>query len=158
MEQSKEIVLGYLHSYYPEPTFTIENGSYSEGNYIFQLISKDATLQGKIDIGVRDQTPSKIELFENGIEIEEYYVVSWASALKIMEERFIGYEINQLNGMGYKFEGEEKVKMYYTFEVKKSGSSEVEYYLVKRDTGEIFIGAFDETYPDFVAVPVSPLE
>ena len=89
---------------------------------------------------------------------EEDYVVSWNSSLEIMKGKFPGDEITQLNGMGFKFEGEEKEMMYYTFEVTKPGTAEPDYYLVKRDTAEIFVGVFDEKHPDYKAVPLKPME
>lgn len=107
-------------------------------------------------LGLFDSANSKILAAIELFPTEEFYVTSWASALDILEERFPGYEINQLNGMGFQFEGEEEEKMYYSFKVTKSGSAEAEYYLVERDTGEIFIGAYSEKYPDYEAVPVSP--
>ena len=75
-----------------------------------------------------------------------------------MNKRFPAYEIIMVQGVGYKFDGEDIEKMYYLFEAKKLGTSESEYYLVKRDTGEIFKGEYDKSFPDYPAVPVSLLE
>lgn len=61
MEQSKEYILRYLLSEHPEQTFFFERGTYSEGNYIFRFISKDASLQGKISIGVRSKWPNPLK-------------------------------------------------------------------------------------------------
>ncbi|NLO36550.1 MAG: hypothetical protein GX112_09385 [Clostridiaceae bacterium] len=47
--------------------------------------------------------------------------------------------------------------MYYLFSVSAPGAAEPAYYLVKRDTGEIYTGAYDPKQPDFAAVPVGPL-
>ncbi|SHJ54421.1 DUF5050 domain-containing protein [Parasporobacterium paucivorans] len=97
-------------------------------------------------------------LAEIEVTAVEEYVISNASALEIMKEQFGGYEISQLNGIGFRMEGEAEDKMYYSFEVRSPGSSATEYYLVKRDTGVIYIGEHDEKYPEYTAVPVRPLE
>lgn len=88
----------------------------------------------------------------------ERYVVSRSDALEIMKKRFPGSDIAQRAGMGFKFDGETKEAMYYTFRVRKSGSSTAVFYLVKRDTGEIFVGAYSARYPNWEAVPVSLLK
>lgn len=88
----------------------------------------------------------------------EDYVTSWSQSIRIIEEKFPGYDVVQHNGAGYKFENEDEEKMYYTFEVKKPGATEAEYYLVKRETGEIYIGAYDANYPDYKAVPIRPID
>lgn len=86
---------------------------------------------------------------------EERYVTSWMQARRQIEERFQGYEITDGGGIGFKFEGEREERVYYSFEVKKQGASDSGYYLVSRDTGQIFKGAYSPKYPDLKAVPVS---
>jgi len=93
-------------------------------------------------------TLAKIEISPN----EERYVETTDSSLKIMKERFPGDQI-ELSGRRIT---DSEGKMYYTFEVKKAGSAEVEIYVVKRDTGEIFIGEYDANNPDML-VPGNPL-
>lgn len=92
------------------------------------------------------------------IEPEETdYVVSWASSMEIMAERFPEHEIGQLSGTVHKFPDEEEEHFYYTFEVKEKGASEGSYYLVRRESGEIYIGETKRNSPDQTAVPVKPL-
>lgn len=88
----------------------------------------------------------------------EHYVTSWNQALRIIESRFPGYEIKQLGGVGYRMEDDTEETIYYGFEVKKPGGANVEHYLVKRDTGMVYIGAFDDKLPDYPAVPSKPID
>lgn len=88
----------------------------------------------------------------------ENYVISWTQAFAIIESKFQGYEITQLGGLGYKMADDPEETIYYGFEVKKSGEEKVEHYFVKRDTGEIYVGAFDEKLPDYPAVPIKRID
>ena len=92
---------------------------------------------------------AKIEISPN----EERYVETTDSSLKIMKERFPGYGI-ELSGRRVT---DNEGKMYYTFEVKKAGSADVEIYLVKRDTGEIFLGEYDVNNPEML-IPGKPFD
>lgn len=89
---------------------------------------------------------------------EEYFVESFQSSLDLMKKRFPDAEVTQLNGMGYKFDGEEEEKFYYTFSVLEKGSSEATYYLVQRETGVIYKGFYDENAPESGAVPLEPVD
>lgn len=88
----------------------------------------------------------------------EHYVISWVQSYDIIAKRFPGYDITQLGGVGYKMSDDTEETIYYGFEVKKTGEAKVENYLVKRDTGLIYIGAFDDKLPDYPAVPIKPLD
>ncbi|MBP1920722.1 DUF5050 domain-containing protein [Youngiibacter multivorans] len=88
----------------------------------------------------------------------EHYVTSWSQSYEIIMDRFPGYDITQLGGVGYKMADDTEETIYYGFELKKSGETKVEHYLVKRDTGVIYIGAFDDKMPDYPAVPIKPLD
>jgi lipopolysaccharide export LptBFGC system permease protein LptF len=50
--ESKEIVIEYLQTHYPKETFSINGISYypGEGTYIVNVITKDGTIQGNIDV------------------------------------------------------------------------------------------------------------
>jgi hypothetical protein len=89
---------------------------------------------------------------------EERYVTSWSQSFDIMESRFLGYEVTQLGGVGYKMADDTEETIYYGFEIRKPGEEKVEHYLVKRDTGAIYIGAYDEKMPFYPAVPVKIME
>jgi hypothetical protein len=89
---------------------------------------------------------------------EEYFVESFQSSLDLMKKRFPDVQVTQLNGMGYKFDGEEEEKFYYTFSVLEKGASEATYYLVQRETGVIYKGFYDENAPESGAVPVVPVD
>ena len=88
---------------------------------------------------------------------EENYVVSWASSMEIMADRFPMAEISQLNGVGYKLQDETEEHFYYTFEVKDDPLGEPSYYFVRRDDAVIYTGEVNEENPDYIAVPVRPL-
>lgn len=88
---------------------------------------------------------------------ETRYVTSWGQSMQLMEARFPDREILQKNGMGFLMEGDEEERMFYTFEVRTSDGA-VEHYLVERDTGAIYVGAYDAAYPDYDAVPLRRLE
>ncbi len=146
-------------------SFHLSNDMYRESMIIkpgevkeIQLYYWVSKIEYPAYLGVFDGTDinplAAIEVLPN----DEYYVTDDQSALKIMNERFPAYEITMIQGVGYKFDGEDIEKMYYLFEVKKPGTSESEYYLVKRDTGEIYKGGYDKSFPDYPAVPVSLLE
>lgn len=89
---------------------------------------------------------------------EENYVVSWADSMDIMSERFPEAEISQLNGMGYQLPGETEEHFYYTFEVKDEPLGDPSYYFVRRDDSVIYSGVINEENPDYIAVPVRPLQ
>ncbi len=88
---------------------------------------------------------------------EENYVVSWASSMEIMAERFPSAQISQLSGMGYQLPGEKEEHFYYTFAVNEDLSGDLVYYFVRRDDGMIYTGEISEENPDYIAVPVRPL-
>jgi len=150
-------------------SFHLANDRYMESIMIESGEAKDLQLYYELYYGL-DKTlyPVYLGIFDgintNPLAIfevfpdDEYYVTSYESAVEIMNERFPEYEITMLQGVGHKFEGEDIEKMYYLFETKKKGASETEYFLVKRDTGEIFNGKYDQRFPDYPAVPVSLLE
>ncbi|WP_342429707.1 hypothetical protein [Neobacillus sp. FSL H8-0543] len=50
--ESKEIVTEYLKTHYPEESFQINGIGYypGEGTYIVNVITKDGTIQGNIDV------------------------------------------------------------------------------------------------------------
>lgn len=83
----------------------------------------------------------------------EYFVVSWEKAMERMTELFPDAEINQLNGLGYRFSEAEPEKMYYTFKVKMADSQDYAYCFIERDSGDIYVGGYDAAYPDYEAVP-----
>lgn len=97
-----------------------------------------------------DMTPQEsIEIYPN----EENYVIGFASSQEIMAKRFPETLVNQLQGLGYKLEGEDKESLYFLFEVKENEKSEPDYYLVRSGNGAIYVGAYNESYPDYPAVP-----
>lgn len=86
----------------------------------------------------------------------EYYVTSQKLATRMMEEKFPGRVIVSLDPLPFKAGSDTAETMYYTFEMRQPGSQESVHYFVKRDTGEIYFGAFDPAYPQYIAVPVKP--
>ena len=88
------------------------------------------------------------------VNLPEYVRVhSFESALKLMEETFPGNEIILQNGIGFLKPGTEEEAMFYVFEVRNKELSSPEYYFVERDTGEIYTGEPDPSFPDFTGVP-----
>lgn len=82
---------------------------------------------------------------------EECYVISQQAAELLVAERFAGSSIVAKELFGYQFAGEAEGGFYYPFEVTTDG--ETVYYFVKRDTGVIYSGTFDQIYADYPAVP-----
>ena len=96
--------------------------------------------------------PNSIHALE--VNLPEYVRVhSFESALKLIEKTFPGNEIIMQNGIGYIKPGTEEEAMFYAFEVRRKELSSPEYYFVERDTGDIYIGEPDPSFPDFTAVP-----
>ena len=99
--------------------------------------------------------PMVLDIFDSSNEIlartkvtpdEEYYVPTSDDALLIMKEKFLEYEIHLLGQRIMDDEG----RMYYSFELRKSPTEDHLYYLLKRNTKEIFIGVPDKEDPDFL--------
>lgn len=144
------------------PTFHVDRQTYVESisipantTRVFQTFLELSNQSYPIKFGFfvnEAATPVAMVELNPGIE---YYVTSWAQSLAIMKARFKDANIVQLNGVGFKFKGETEDFMYYLFKVTESDATKSNYYLVKRDTGVIYNGAYNSNYPDVEAVPNS---
>lgn len=147
-----------------EPGFQLERSAYQTS----LLLSPGSERQIQIFFHLSIQSyPLELTIFDPdslnplaaiGIMAREEYVVSDEDAREIISSRFEDYEINQTGGVGFRLYGETEDKMYYAFEIKAPDSETSEIYLVNRDSGQIFVGAYDENYPDYPAVPIRPME
>ncbi|MDD3809825.1 MAG: DUF5050 domain-containing protein [Erysipelotrichaceae bacterium] len=89
---------------------------------------------------------------------EEYYVISSMDALDIIESKFPDTKQEQLNAIPFDRDGDGVNEIYYTFKLGSSATDQGTYYFVARDSGAIYSGGYDASYPDFEAVPDALVE
>ncbi|MCK9252154.1 MAG: DUF5050 domain-containing protein [Clostridiales bacterium] len=147
-----------------DPGFYLARSEYLEGltlqpgvTRVLQMFCDLMEPAYPLTVGLFDGTDSKPLAAIDVVPAEGLFVTGWAQAEMIMADQFPNREITLLNGVGARFEGEDEDYMYYLFSVSQAGSAKPAYYLVKRDTGEIYTGAYDPKQPDYAAVPVEPL-
>lgn len=153
-------------------TINLEDPTYRESREAYKdtlLIGANETkkLQINADLGTY-ASPFLLGIFESGsyeplalIEIrpvEGLFVTSWEGALEIMRDHFPNREITQHGGIGFIPSGEQTEKMFYTFELEDAEINETKFFLVERDSGMIYEGVYDPEYPDYMAIPVKPIE
>lgn len=101
-----------------------------------------------IFIGLKDQqqgdTIKAVELMG-----DSYFVASFQEANEIMNKIFEGSEVVQGPGLEYTFEGETIEKMYYSFTISEKGQTEPKYYLLERDSKDVYLGKMDNQFPDY---------
>ncbi len=101
-----------------------------------------------IFIGLKDQqqgdTIKAVELMG-----DSYFVASFQEANEIMNKIFEGSEVVQGPGLEYTFEGETIEKMYYSFTITEKGQTEPKYYLLERDSKDVYLGKMDNQFPDY---------
>lgn len=144
----------------------LDSMEFSSDSFILPK-GKNIAIQTKYEINRMD-FPLLLGIYdESGINLiaafeiaplDEFFVETWESSYLKMTELFPDYEVTQSDGIPFRFDGDEEEMMYYRFEVKKTPDSAVEFYFMKRDTGEIYLGEYDENFSDYPAVPKTKLE
>lgn len=114
----------------------------------------------------------KVYLYESTMEMPDYTTAvatvkdikaevelytTRGKAFAVLQERFPESKIEEGGAFGYRMEADTADKVYYLFKVHGADST-MQYYFVKQETGEIYIGSYDENRPDFPAVPRELLE
>lgn len=84
---------------------------------------------------------------------EEHYVPTEDDALNLMKKRFPDHQVQVLRQRVM----DQEEKIYYAFEVKKNEAEDSSYYLMKRDTEEVFYGVPDKVSPNLLRLG-EPLE
>jgi hypothetical protein len=85
------------------------------------------------------------------------FVCTYEEARQKVVDKY-GSNLTDYTGVLYKLPDDNKEMFYYAFATGTAGSADEKFYLVKMETGVIYIGEYSDEYPVFPAIPIEPVE
>jgi hypothetical protein len=150
--EGKDALDFYLNKEDYNESLILAAGQQKEIQLIFWTLDKGKMIN--FGIHLPDQTPP-MAIIE--VSPMQKFVCTYDEARQKIIDKF-GSGIREFSGVVYKFPGEKKEMLYYTFATGTAGSSDEKFYLVKMETGIIYSGKYSDKYPDYKAIPIEPVD